>query len=145
MGLILKCIYNNNLIRSKTVSYFNNRICNQVNRVSMESPFAPDLASILKTELENRIFKKLFDQRYQSCVWDILNTNCFKPKKRILICYKNPFKKNMKSTFDTFPDEKVHFFDSEIVKNNTNVYHKPRNTGQYINFYSHTSWALITI
>ena len=111
----------------------------------MESPFAPDLASILKTELENRIFKKLFDQRYQSCVWDILNTNCFKPKKRILICYKNPIKKNMKSTFDTFPDEKVHFFDSEIVKNNTNVYHKPRNTGQYINFYSHTSWALITI
>ena len=34
----------------------------------MESPFAPDLASILKTELESRIFKKLFDQRYQSCV-----------------------------------------------------------------------------
>ena len=45
----------------------------------------------------------------------------------------------MKSTFDTFPDEKVHFFDSEIVKNKTNVYHKPRNTGQHINFYSHTS------
>ena len=68
VGLILKCIYNNNLIRSKTVSYFNNSICNQVNRVSMESPFAPDLASILKTEQESRIFKKLFDQRYQSCV-----------------------------------------------------------------------------
>ena len=35
----------------------------------------------------------------------------------------------MKSTFDTFPDQKVHFFDSEIAKNKTNVYHKPRNTG----------------
>ena len=45
----------------------------------------------------------------------------------------------MKSTFDTFPDEKVHFLDSEIVKNKTNVHHKPRNTGQYIHFYSHTS------
>ena len=29
----------------------------------MKSPFAPDLASILKTELESRIFKKLFVEK----------------------------------------------------------------------------------
>ena len=49
---------------------------------------------------------------------------------------------NTKFAVDTFEDGKVHFFDTEIVENKTNVYHTPTNTSQYINFDSHTPWDL---
>ena len=53
--------------------------------------------------------------------------------------HSNSFDKNIKFTANTFVDGKIHFLGTEIVKKKTtNVYHKPTNTGQYINLYSHT-------
>ena len=50
----------------------------------------------------------------------------------------NSFDKNIKFTANTFVDGKIHFLGTEIVKKTTtNVYHKPTNTDQYINFHSH--------
>ena len=47
---------------TKTVFSFNNKICKQIDRVSMGSPLGPVLANIIMTELEKIIVKDLVDK-----------------------------------------------------------------------------------
>ena len=48
----------------------------------------------------------------------------------------NSFDKNLKFTFDDFPDSHVHFLDLKITKNGIDIFRKNTHTGQYTNFSS---------
>ena len=54
----------------------------------------------------------------------------------------NSFDKNLQFTIDEFVDKNVHFLDIKINKTETDVFHKPTNTGQYCHFSSQIPWRL---
>ena len=56
----------------------------------------------------------------------------------------NSFDKNIKFSFDIFPDGNIHFLDIKIDKNHTDVYYKETRTGQYTKFHGQTPWHLKT-
>ena len=78
--LILKRVYSENLVTtnltkqtikkslkdacSKTVFTFNDKICKQIDGVSMGSPLGLLLANIFMTELEKDIIQKLIDKKF---------------------------------------------------------------------------------
>lgn len=97
------------------------------------------------TEFKSMTTKDLFDKSlvklHMRCDGNTLRLD---EEKDIDLVQKhlNPFNKSI--TFTAHTNEKVQFLDIEIVNNKTNIFHKPTNTGQYINFHSHTPWALTT-
>ena len=126
---------------TKTAFSFNNKICKQIDRVSMGSPLGPVLANIIMTELKKIIVKDLVDKSlikvYMRYVDDTL---LLLKEKDIKVIHErlNSFDENIKFTLDKFLDGNVHFLDIQIDKNHTSIYYKPTHTGQYTHFHSHT-------
>ena len=56
----------------------------------------------------------------------------------------NAFDDNLKFTIDKFTDNKVHFLDIKIDRNETDLFYKTTHTGQYIDFTSQAPWKLKT-
>lgn len=132
---------------TKTAFSFNNKFYKQIDGVSMGSPLGPVLANIIMTELENTIVKELIDKSMiKFYIRYVDDTLLLVKEKDISRIHKrlNSFDKNIKFTIDDFPDGNVHFLDIKIDKNNTDIYYKDTNTGQYTNFHSQTPWRLKT-
>ena len=56
----------------------------------------------------------------------------------------NAFDDNFQFTIDKFTDNKVHFLDIKIDRNETDLFYKTTHTGQYIDFTSQAPWKLKT-
>ena len=104
---------------TKTAFSFNNKICKQIDRVSMGSPLGPVLANIIMTELEKIIVKDLVDKSlikvYMRYVDDTL---LLVKEKDVKVIHErlNSFDKNIKFTLDKFPDSNVHFSTFRLTK-----------------------------
>ena len=127
----------------KTVFSCNNQLYEQTDGVSMGSSMGPLLANIIMTELEKVIITPLVDDGtikfYGRYVDDTLLL--VKPTDIDRIHQKlNTFDKNIQFTVDKFETETPHFLDIEISPDGLSIYRKDTNTGQYINFTSHTPW-----
>ena len=107
----------------------------------MGLPLRLVLANIIMTELESTIVKELVDKSlvklYMKYVDDTLLLVKDKDINYIHKCL-NSFDKSIKFTDDTFPDGKVHFLDTKVDKNHTDIYYKDTHTGQYTSFLSQT-------
>ena len=134
---------------TKTAFCFNNKVYRQIDRVPMRSLLGPILAYIIMTELESTTARKLFDQSLVKLYMRYADNTLHLDKEKDIDLVQKPlnfFHKNITYTVHTFEDEKVHFLCIEIVNNKTNVYHKPTNADQYMNFHSQknlkTLWPL---
>ena len=56
----------------------------------------------------------------------------------------NAFDDNFQFTIDKVIDNKVHFLDIKIDRNETDLFYKTTHTGQYIDFTSQAPWKLKT-
>ncbi|XP_066932169.1 uncharacterized protein [Clytia hemisphaerica] len=113
----------------------------------MGSSMGPLLANIIMTELEKSIVVPLVNEGlikfYGRYVDDTLLL--VKPNDVDRIHQKlNTFDKSIQFTVDRFDNETPHFLDIEISPDGLSVYRKDTNTGQYINFQSHTPWRYKT-
>ena len=128
----------------KTTFSFQGKLYEQVDGVSMGSSLGPVLANIIMTELEKVVVKKLIDDGtikfYIRYVDDTLLLVKNEDVPRVLSSL-NKFDKNLNFTVDKF-ESKVHFLDILIDKNETDVFYKKTNTGQYTNYRSFTPWRL---
>lgn len=128
----------------KTTFSFQGKLYEQVDGVSMGSSLGPVLANIIMTELEKVVVQKLIDDGtikfYIRYVDDTLLLVKNEDVQRVLTSF-NKFDKNLKFTVDEF-ESKVHFLDIAIDKNETDVFYKKTNTGQYSHYRSYTPWRL---
>ena len=128
----------------KTTFSFHGKLYEQVDGVSMGSSLGPVSANVIMTELEKAVVKKLIDEGtikfYIRYVDDTLLLVKNEDVQRVLACF-NSFDKNLKFTVDEF-ESKVHFLDIAIDKNETDVFYKKTNTGQYTHYSSYTPWNL---
>ena len=160
VNIILDRIYKDNLLATKlrkptlkklildacqkTTFSFDGKLYEQVDGVSMGSSLGPVLANIIMTEIENVVVKKLMDDGivkfYIRYVDDTLLLVKNEDVQQVLSKLNN-FDDNLNFTVDKF-ESNVHFLDILIDKNQTDVYSKKTNTGQYTHFQSFTPWRL---
>jgi hypothetical protein len=117
---------------TKTAFSFNNQLFEKTDGVSIGSALGPVLANIILSEFEKLIvsdlIKSLVIRFYRRYVDDTLVL--IKPSDIPAVLDKfNSFDKNLQFTFDTFPDNVIHFFDISISSDNTVVYYKSTHTG----------------
>ena len=99
------------------------------------------------TELESTTVKELVDKSLVKLYMRYVNDTLLLVKdKDINYIQKrlNSFVKNIKFTFDTFPDGKEHFLDIKGDKSHTQIYYKDTHTGEYTSFHSQTPRHLKT-
>ena len=128
----------------KTTFSFLAKLYEQVDGVSMGSSLGPVLANIIMTELEKVVVKNLIDDGiikfYIRYVDDTLLLVKNEDVPHVLNSL-NKFDKNLNFTVEKF-ESKVHFLDILSDKNETDVFYKKTNTGQYTNYRSFTPWRL---
>ena len=93
------------------------------------------------TELESATVKELVDKSLVKLYMRYANDTLLLVKdKDINYIQKrlNSFVKNIKFTFDTFPDGNERFLDIKGDKNHTQIYYKDTHTGAYTSFHSQT-------
>ena len=105
----------------------------------MGSSLGPVLANIILSEFENIIVPELVNSGvikfYRKYVDDTLLL--IRPIDIQFVLDKfNSFEKNLKFTFDDFPDGYVYFLDLKITKDSIDIFRKNTHTGQYTNFSS---------
>ena len=130
--LILDCC-------SKTAFSFDEQIYVQKDGVSMGSSLGPVLANIILTEFERLIVSELIADGtiafYKRYVDDTLVL--IKPSNISAVLAKfNSFDPNLKFIVDTFPEGIVHFLDTKVSVDGTDIYRKDTHTGQYSRFLS---------
>lgn len=109
----------------------------------MGSSLGPVLANIIMAELERKVITPLLEDGtlkfYIRFVDDtlVLVKPCDIEKVKTKL---NSFHKSLNFTVDTFEDDVVHFLDIKIINNQTDVYYKDTNTGQYNHFSSYVPW-----
>ena len=113
----------------------------------MGSSLGPVLANVIMTQMESETVKPLETKgvikHYMRYVNDTLLL--IKPENVETVLRKfNSFHNNLYFIVDIFDDGDIHFFDLKIEGIETDVYHKPTNTGQYFDFTSKTPWKLKT-
>ena len=126
----------------KTAFSFDNIIYEQIDGVSMGSPLAPVLASIIMTELEKTVVQKLsasgmikFYCRYVGDTLLLVKPANISHMHNLF----NKFDKNLLFAVDSFENEVPYFLDIKISTLGLTIYRKNTHTGQYINFKSYTS------
>ena len=138
IDLILKPVYSEKLVTtnltkqtmkkllkdpcSKNTFTFNDKICKQIDGVSMESPLGLLLANAFMTELEKDIIQKLIDKMY--IMFYILNVDdtLLLPKDEDRDPILKELNKNNNKTEFTVNcviNENMHFLDIKIHQNNT--------------------------
>ena len=161
--IILKRVYNDQLVQTKlkkrtlkklildacqkTHFSFNGKIYKQTDGVSMGSSLGPVLANIIMRQMESEVVKTLETKgvikQYMRYVDDTLLL--IKPENIDTVLRKfNSFHNNLHFTVDTFDGGDIHFLDIKIEGIETDLYHKPTNTGQYFDFTSQTPCNLKT-
>ena len=99
------------------------------------------------TELESATVKELVDKSLVKLYMRYANDTLLLVKDKDINYIKkrlNSFVKNIKFTFDTFPDGNERFLDIKGDKNHTQIYYKDTHTGAYTSFHSQTPWRLKT-
>ena len=129
---------------TKTAFSANGQIYEQIDGVSMGSSLGPVLANIIMTELEKCIVKPLIEEGFIKFYCRYVDDTLLlvKPEHIAEIHERlNSFHPSLRFTVDTFDTEDPHFLDLSLDKNLVKIYHKPTNTGVYINQDSYTPWA----
>ena len=104
-------------------------------------PLESVLGNIIMTELESAIVKEIVDKSLVKLYMRYADDTLLLVKDKDINCIHkclNSFDKSIKFTDDTFPDGKVHFLDTKVDKNHTDIYYKDTHTGQYTSFLSQT-------
>ena len=99
------------------------------------------------TELEKDIIQKLIDKKFIKFYFRYVDDTLLLVKDEdidLILKELNSYNKNIKFTVDGFINEDVHFLDIKINQNNTDIYYKDTDPGQYIHYRSQTPWKLKT-
>ena len=129
---------------TKTAFLFSNIIYEQKEVVSMGSLFGPVMASIIMTELENKVIKPLLNDGtvkfYCRYVDDTLPVVKPQDVSRIHKLLKG-FDRNLKFTVYFFENEVPHFLELEMLPDGISIYRKDTNTELYVNYTSLVAWT----
>ena len=127
----------------KTTLSFNNKLYEQIDRVSMGGSLGPVLANIISTECEKVSVYKLMKEKCITFYTRYVDDTLLIIKKRDINYFLNQFNsfdKNLKFTIDTFEKSALHFLDIKVCPNRLGIYHRLTQTGQYVHIPSYTSW-----
>ena len=107
--------------------YFNNKLYEQKDDVSMGSSLGPVLANIIMTELEETIIQQLIEN-------DVIKFYCRYVDDTLMVIEDkyidfvhkklNSFDKNLKFTVDLFDKEAPHFLDLELSPDGLSIFRK---------------------
>ena len=131
----------------KTAFSCNNKLCKQIDGVSMGSSLGPVLANIIMMELEKIVVSDLINSGLIKFYIRYVDDTLLLAKEDDIdniVQQFNAFDDNLKFTIDKFTDNNVHFLDIKIDRNGTDLFCKTTHTGQYIDFTSQTPWKLKT-
>ena len=153
VNIILKRIYNEKQVPTslskrsvkklildtceKKAFSFNNKMCEQLDGVSMGGSLGPVLANITMIECEKVIVDKLMENGIIKFYIKYVEDALLVIKRTDISCVLNKFSSfddNLKFTIDTFENCVPHFLDIKICPNGLGIYHKHTQTGQYVNF-----------
>ena len=127
----------------KTTLSFNNKLYEQIDRVSMGGSLGPVLANIISTECEKVSVYKLMKEKCITFYTRYVDDTLLIIKKRDINYFLNQFNsfdKNLKFTIDTFEKSALYFLDIKVCPNRLGIYHRLTQTGQYVHIPSYTSW-----
>ena len=131
----------------KTAFSYNNKVYKQIEGVSTRLSLRPALANIIMPTLEKIVmFDLINSDLIKFYIRYVDDTQLLAKEDGIdnIVQQFNVFHDNLKLTIDKFTDSNVHFLDIKIDRNETDLFCKTTNTGQYIDFTSQTSWKLKT-
>ena len=121
---------------------FNDKLYEQIDRVSMGGSLGPVLANIIMTECKQVIDKLMKEEVIMFYTRYVDNTLLIIKKRDInyVLNQFNSFDKNLKFAIDTFENSVPHFLDIEICPDGLGIYHKHTQTGQQVHISSCTLW-----